>query len=373
MKRMFALVLALSLMLCACASEKNTVEPVAPPTVMPVEHPEPEIVEKRLSFYGVGDNLIHNCVYWQADANAEGPEFDFKPMYQMVAEDIRSADIAYINQETVLGGTELTLSSYPLFNSPQELGRDMMELGFDVFSHATNHVFDKGLAGIENTYAFYEGKDAICVGIHKAGEESIKLTEKNGITVAFLNYTYLTNGFSGSDSWQYRVSLADEETMISDIARAKTMADFVVCFVHWGDEGQTTPNDLQRQQAALLSEAGCDVIIGTHPHVIQPVEFVGDTLVVYSLGNFISAQKNPVNLVGGTVKFDLVLTGEEKSIENVQFLPVINQYEAGFSNIRIIPFGDYSPELAQAHGAGVSYEYFENLIAENAAQSQLTP
>lgn len=321
-------------------------------------------VEKRVSFYGVGDNLIHNCIYWQADKNAQGPDFDFKPMYKLVADDIKNADIAYINQETILGGTELTLSSYPLFNSPKELGRDMIELGFDVFSHATNHVFDKGEKGIINTYNFYNDKDVIFTGIHKKGEDNIKVSEKNGIKISYLNYTYHTNGLSLGQNSDYYVPLADTTKIVEDIKRAKGMSDFVILFVHWGNENQTVPSQQQKEDASLFADAGCDVIIGTHPHSIQPVEFVGSTLVVYSLGNFISAQKNPVNLVGGTIKFDLVIKDDVKKIEEVIFEPVVNQYEAGFSNIRIIPFDEYTPELATSHGADITYEYIQKLINE---------
>lgn len=332
--------------------------------------PDEPVVEKRVSFYGAGDNLIHNCVYRQADRNAPGDEFDFLPMYEMVAEDIQSADIAYLNQETILGGTELGLSSYPMFNSPQEVGRDMITLGFDVFSHATNHAYDKGEIGLFNTYQFYQDKDVLMVGIYQKQEDRVRILEKNGIKIAFLNYTYSTNGLSIPKDSQYYAPVAEEDMMVSDIKKASEMADFVICCVHWGEENQSTPNQIQKDHAKLLSEAGCDVIIGTHSHCIQPVEFVGDTLVVYSLGNFISAQNGPKNMMGGTIRFEMVLKGDEKKIENVDFQPVINQYEAGYSNIRIIPFSEYTPELAKKHGVGVSYQYFEDLIAKNESLSQ---
>jgi poly-gamma-glutamate synthesis protein (capsule biosynthesis protein) len=362
MKKILVL-LIMSFLLSGCDSNVNVTEE---------NPPEVQETEKRVSFYGVGDNLIHNCVYFQADRYKEGPDFDFKPMYEKVSNDIKNADISYINQETILGGTELTLSSYPLFNSPKELGRDMIELGFDIFSHATNHVFDKGEKGIENTYNFYQDKDVIFTGIHKKGEDNIKITEKNGIKFAFLNYTYITNGLSLRKDSSYYVPLADKEKMAEDIKRAKDMADFVVMFAHWGNENQTTPSTEQKEDAKLFAELGCDAIIGTHPHAIQPVEFIDDTLVVYSLGNFISAQKNHVNLIGGTVKFDFVLKGNEKKIENVEFKPVINHYNSGFANIKIIPFEEYSEDLARTHGAGISYEYIKKIINKQMEESNLS-
>lgn len=333
--------------------------------------------EKRVSFYGAGDNLIHNCLYWQAEKNTGGTGYDFKPMYSLVADDIKNADISYINQETILGGTQMGLSSYPLFNSPQELGRDMMELGFDVFSHATNHVFDKWEKGIANTYEFYKNhSDATCIGIYKKGEDNIKVVEKNDIKIAFVNYTYHTNGLSLAQDSDYYVPLADYDDdcrqMIKTVKKADSMADFVVCCLHWGDEDSTIPNQIQEKSAKLLSENGCDVIIGTHPHAIQPIEYVGNTLVVYSLGNYISAQVSPVNLMGLTVGFDFVKVGDKTSIEDVWARGVVTQYENRFSNIRIIPFDLYTPSLAKAHGADVEYEYFENLLTNTIDEKYLT-
>lgn len=349
-----------SLMIVGCGNQSVTTTVPVPSETVPEE--------VRISFVGVGDNLIHNCVYWQADENAPGDDYDFKPMYELVSDDIYNADIAYINQETILGGTEIGVSSYPLFNSPQELGRDMIDLGFDVFSHATNHVFDKGEKGLANTYAFYEqNPDATCIGLHKKGEDIVKIVERKGVKIAFVNYTYLTNGFSHPKETEYNVPLGDfDDTteMEETIRRAKADADFVVCCVHWGDEGATKPNSKQKKNAQILADAGCDVIIGTHPHAIQPVEYIDDTLVVYSLGNFISAQKSPINLLGGMIYFDFVKDTEGKRIENVRFRPVINQYGGGFDNIHIVPFDMYTKELAAAHGAGVSYEYFDKKIKE---------
>lgn len=356
LKNIIALVLSVVLF-CGCADKASV-------NYISVDNEE---AEKRVSFFGVGDNLIHNCVYWQADANADGSDYDFKPMYSMMADYIKDADISYINQETILGGSELGISSYPLFNSPQELGRDMIELGFDVFSHATNHTFDKGEKGIENTYEFYKNyPDVTCIGIYKKGEENIKILQKNGIKIAFVNYTYHTNGLSLQKNSEFYVPIADYnnncEEMLAVIKKAKENADFVVCCVHWGDENSIYPNDIQKNSAKLLADAGCDIIIGTHSHTIQPVEIIGDTLCVYSLGNFISAQNKPQNLVGGTISFDMVKTSTEKKIENISFKTVVNQFEKGYSNIRIIPFESYTTELAESHGVNISYDYIKNLI-----------
>ena len=325
-----------------------------------------EITEKRVSFFGAGDNLIHNCVYWQAQDYAGGSGYDFKPMYELVADRIENAGIAYINQETILGGEEMGLSSYPLFNSPVQLGEDMKELGFDVFSQATNHVFDKGEKGIENTYNFYSrNSDIIMTGIYKKDEKKYKVIERNDIKVAFVNYTFHTNGLSLPKDSKYMVTVVkdnDTDELIKTVGEAKKDADFVVCLIHWGDENRTMYNEIQKKTAKKLADAGCSAVIGTHPHSIQPVEFIGDTLVAYSLGNFISAQNKPVNLIGGMIEFDFVIKGNEKKIENVSFTPVINQFASRFSNIKIIPFPQYTREMALNHGADVTYDYFKSTI-----------
>ena len=365
----FRLIVALMLVICLLAG-CNVTDVVDPPKEdQPTQEVPQEPVEKRVSFFGVGDNLIHNCVYWEAERHASGDGYDFLPMYERMRSDIESADIAYINQETVLGGTEIGVSSYPQFNSPQELGRDMIDLGFDVFSLATNHAFDKGERGVKNTLEFFENHPEVTpIGMYKKGEENITVLEKNGIKLAFINYTYHTNGLSLKSDSEYYVPIADYDDdcaeMVAAVEKAKTMADFVIFCVHWGDEGATQPNSIQKNSAKILADAGVDVIVGTHSHTIQPVEYIDDTLVIYSLGNFISAQSSTYNMMGGAIKFELVMKGEEKSIENVTFEPVINQYEGKYSNIRIIPFREYTEELGNQHGLDVSYSYFKNLATE---------
>lgn len=370
--RKFRLIVALMLIICLLAG-CNITDVVDPPKDEQPTQEAPEVPkepeEKRVSFFGVGDNLIHNSVYWQAERHASGEGYDFLPMYEQMRKEIESADIAYINQETVLGGTEIGVSSYPQFNSPQELGRDMIDLGFDLFSLATNHAFDKGERGVKNTLEFFGSHPEVtAIGMYKKGEENITVVEKNGIKIALINYTYHTNGLSLKADSEYYVPVADYENdcaeMVADVQAAKKMADFVVFCVHWGDEGATQPNSTQKNSAQILADAGVDVIVGTHSHTIQPVEYIDDTLVIYSLGNFISAQSKPYNMMGGSIKFDLVLKGEEKSIENVSFEPVINQYEGKYSNIRIIPFSEYTEELGAQHGLDVSYDYFKNLAEE---------
>lgn len=362
MKKIIALIMCMFTIIgcCSCKNSKSEVETISS------EVKEVDMPEKRISFFGVGDNLIHNCVYWQAEDHAGGNGYDFKPMYELVRGRISAADVAYINQETILGGAEIGLSSYPLFNSPTELGEDMIELGFDVFSHATNHVFDKGEKGIDNSYNFYlEHPEVVMTGIYKDGEDKYRILEKDGVKIAFVNYTFHTNGMSLPEDSEYSVAVAekdDTDELIAAVKKAGSEADFVVCLIHWGDENKTEPNTFQREFAKELASAGCHAVIGTHPHTIQPVEFVDDMLVCYSLGNFISAQNKPINLIGGMISFDFVLDDGKKEIQNASFEPVINQFGAGFANIRIIPFSEYSENLAVKHGVNVSYEYFKDTI-----------
>lgn len=337
-----------------------------------------EQVFSRASFVAVGDNLIHDVIYEQAAERTSGDGYDFSYDYENVKEYISSADVAVLNQETIIS-TEHNPSSYPTFNSPVELGEEMLEIGFDVFNIATNHSLDKGEKGLISTINYWNSKNAITTGAYLNQEDMmpIRTNEVNGITVAYLGFTELTNGLKlPDDSEVVLMRAADEALLEARIAKAREVADFVVVNAHWGVEYTHEPNDFQRQLASKLAAWGADVIIGTHPHVIQPVEFIQNedgrkTLVAYSLGNFISAQNRGPRMLGGMLNFELVknnITGAT-AIENVSFAGTVTHYGSGYSNIRVYALKDYTEELANAHGVrgntpSFSKEYLETLLAD---------
>ena len=276
-------------------------------TTIPV--PEPFSQEKvtSLSLVMVGDALIHGSVY--ADAYKDGV-YDFKPMLDKIKSITEKYDLAFYNQETILGGSELGVSTYPRFNSPYEVGDAFIDAGFNMVSLANNHTLDRGVDAIVNSRNYWNSKDVLVSGSATSMEErnNIQIKEKNGITYAMIAYTTYTNGLSAKSL--EHVNIYSEEQIKSDIESIKNKVDVMIVSMHWGEEYTVNPTQTQREQANFLSTLGVDIIIGHHPHVIQPIEYVGETLVVYSLGNFISAQVGMDRLTGLMVSLTI-----EKSVK----------------------------------------------------------
>ena len=331
----------------------------------------------RVSFAAVGDNLIHDTVYEQAAARSSGG-YDFTDAYERIADYIAEPDVAILNQETIIS-TEHNVSSYPMFNSPVEVGEEMLEIGFDVFNIATNHSLDCGEKGLISAINFWKSKNAITCGAYLNREDmsNIPMHEVNGVKIAYLGLTDSANGLSlPSDSEVILVRAADESLLQQRIIKAKEVADVVIVSAHWGNEYTHEPTDAQRELAEKLAMWGADVIIGTHPHVIQPVEYITNsdgrkTLVAYSLGNFISAQNRGPRMLGGMLKFEVVKnnTTGEVVLENVKFSGVVTHYGYGCSNIRVYPLSEYTEELASKHGVisktpSFSLEYLYGILEE---------
>lgn len=329
-----------------------------------------------------GDNLIHKAIYTQAKSRAGGNGYDFSYAYKDIASYVSAADIAFLNQETVIVPSK-EASSYPLFNSPKALLDEMTKIGFDVFNQSTNHVMDKGLSGALEDYELFHSYDNIILtGLYKTwGEMFIPQTmTKNDITFSFVGFSEYLNGLVvPKDSDLGLVYLTDtrhtKEELYSAMQKmidaAKKASDVVCVSMHWQTEDITTPNASEKEIVQKLVDMGADIIIGTGPHVLQPIEFVeredgSKVLVIWSLGNFISTQANKPNLLGGladvTVKKDYA-TGKT-SVENVKFIPTVTHYGAGRSNVRIIPFSKYSESLSSSHGAGISYSYIKKFYED---------
>nr|MCR5304633.1 CapA family protein [Lachnospiraceae bacterium] len=263
-----------------------------------------------------GDVLMHDRII-AAGKNEDGT-YDYSRMFENVRGVISAADIAIVNQETILGGVELGLSGYPSFNSPYEVGDAEAEAGFDVILHGTNHALDRSFNGIRNCVSFWEEKhpEITYLGIHddKEDTEDIFVTECKGIKIAILNYTYGTNGIRPPEGREYIVDMLKEDRVISDLDRAEEMADITVVCPHWGEEYSLGVSDEQRRWTDIFLEHGADLVIGTHPHVIEPFETVGNgndnMLVYYSIGNFINATsgegaKVTPRMVGGIAEAEI--------------------------------------------------------------------
>lgn len=236
----------------------------------------------------IGDLLMHEGVI--ESGNQGDGTYRYEHLFSHIADDIDAADVAILNQETVLGGPAWPYSGYPTFNSPQALGDTEADVGFDVILKATNHTLDLGYDGVRAELAFWRdahpevrvigAADPDGDGICPAGGTSAAgacLIEKDGLRLALLNYTDVLNANIDVSRDPYVVSIMDEGRVRADIAAAREAgADFVVVFAHWGEEYVTTPTERERWWAGVLQDAGADVVIGGHPHVIQPVEVLGE-------------------------------------------------------------------------------------------------
>ena len=257
--------------------------------------------ETYASMVMVGDALIHGTVYGTAHRYANYNGYDFKPMLEHIKERVKDYDLAYYNQETILGGTELGLSTYPLFNSPYEVGDAFIDAGFNLVSLATNHTIDKGEKGVLNSRNYWNQQaNVLAAGSYSSFEERDKVVikEVNGIKYAFLSYTTYTNGLIVPTGKEYLVNVYDEDLIKEEITRYRDQVDLLMVAMHWGTEYMTYPTNEQKEISEYLASLGVDLIIGTHPHVIEPIEYIDDTLVIYSLGNFISSQIGVERLTG---------------------------------------------------------------------------
>ena len=317
----------------------------------------------KVSMVMVGDNLIHSSIYNEANRNANYDGYDFKPMITMIKDKVKGYDLAYYNQETILGGSEIGLSDYPTFNSPYEAGDAMLDAGFNIVSLATNHTIDRGEKAVLNSCEYWETKsDVLTAGSYCSEEDrnEVKVMEKNNITYTMLNYTYGTNGIAIPNGKDYLVNVwpmdynadygvgyeAFKETVKEDIERVRDKVDVLIVAMHWGVEYTHTPTKYQKDAAEFLASLGVDIVIGTHPHVVQPVEWIDDTIVFYSLGNFISAQEQSDNynkMVGLMSSLDITKTvkGDDVDIkiDNINNELIFTYYQ-GYRNFKVIPFSE---------------------------------
>lgn len=305
--------------------------------------------EKKLSVIAVGDALIHSTIYM--DAKQSDGSYDFKPMLQYIKPIVKDYDLRYYNQETILGGTELGLSNYPMFNSPQEVGDAFMDAKFNLVSLATNHTMDKGETGVTKSVEYWsKQKKVVWDGQRTSAEEREKtrVYKKNGIKYAFFSYTTWTNGLETPVGKEYLNNVYSEEKAKADIEKVRDEVDIIIVAMHWGTEYSLDVSADQEKIAKYLSDLGVNVIIGAHPHVVEPVEYVGDTLVIYSLGNFISDQLGTERLTGLMFAFDITVKekGEEKSIkvDNLRADLLYTKHNNA-KNFRVYPYSELTNEI----------------------------
>ncbi len=360
------------------AAAQSTPSPTPEPT------PEPTPTVNTVRFSASGDNLIHEGLYNQARRRAQeqGRDgYDFTFAYENLRDFYAGYDVNWLNQETLVNDA-FDPSGYPLFSTPTGITDALYDIGFRVFSTSNNHSYDKGAQGIESSMAHWASMpdDVVTAGFYPLTEEAeaqsdgLSYQTVNGITIGYLSYTEYTNGIpTPSDAEHGVVYLDDTDTISAQMAEMRPNCDVLVVSCHWGVEGSHDVTEAQRQKAQWLADQGADLIIGTHPHVTQTAEWLTaadgrPVFVAYSLGNFISAQSSPDNMIGAilSVSFEKTIQPDGSSttvVKEPQLIPTVTQYENGYADIRVYLFRDYTDELGAAHGNfALSRDYIQQVL-----------
>lgn len=389
-KKIFSIIFSAvicALALCGCSSSSATVGAtpttgdrrpvvVAPATEAPTETEAPtkRVDPVTVSLVAVGDMLMHAG----ASIPALQPDgsYNYDYLFANVKSAVEAADIAVVNNEVIMAGNEIGNIGYPCFNVRTELGDAEVRAGFDVILGATNHTMDQNASGVINCVNFWKTShpDTAVLGIHDSAESAsrIYVREVNGVRIAMLNYTYGTNGIPVPSGYEYTVKLMTEETkpqIINDIARAKEISDFVIVYPHWGTEYNLGISEEQTAWAKFFAEQGVDLIIGTHPHVIEPVQWVESstghrTLVYYSLGNFVSIQYYNYSMLGGMAKVSITKDSDGTRISGYDMDFLVTHYTSGRTAVTTYFLSQYTDELAASHA--ILVEPPENYAAVNA-------
>lgn len=314
-----------------------------------------------ISLIMAGDNLINDKLY--NAAKKDDGSYDFKSMYSYIKDIVKNYDLAYYNQETILGGSEIGVSSYPAFNSPYEVGDATIDTGFNLVSLATNHTLDRGEKAIINSLNYWNNKSNVLTsGSYLSNDDrnKVNIKEVNNITYTMLNYTYGTNGIKVPEGKEYLVNIWPctgnnpdndtkyqeyKEVVKEDILRVRDKVDLLIVAMHFGVEYTHVPTNYQIDMAEFLSSLGVDIIIGTHPHVIMPITYINDTLVIYSLGNFLSAQdtNNDYNTTVGLLSSIKITKNIDKDNNSSIKLSDLNNeliYTTNKDGYKIIPFSN---------------------------------
>lgn len=290
--------------------------------------------DAEITFAAFGDILAHEPIYRYGLQN----DSSFGFLFENVRDIIAAHDVAVINQETPLTDKPSLYSDYPRFGTPVNVGQAIVDAGFHVVTCATNHALDRGADGVDFTKEFFDKNHIKCLGIQgmdEAEDKPYELLRRNGVSFALFNDTYGTNGIRVPDGNPSMVHLfPDEAKFRNDIAKARSEADFVIVFAHWGTEYASEPDEFQWRWTQVFLESGVDVVIGTHPHILQPYELLtGDNghkmLVYYSIGNFISAQPEKSCIKGGMADFTIALTPAGYQITEYDLTPLVITWHGG--------------------------------------------
>lgn len=357
------------------------------PTGTPRPTPTPRVVQfegdETITIRMVGDSLIHGGIYKQCK-KSDG-SYNADHLFANVKAVIREADIAIINQETILVAKEEDYSNYPKFGSPYAIGQSAINAGFDVIAHATNHTMDKGTSGIRQTLDFWRDKDVTVLGIHETPEESdIDYVSCEGITISFVNYTYGLNGQEKElNDERYMVDIISDKNIEKTVATAKKNSDLMIAVLHVGEEYVYTPSKTAVKQVDRFIDAGADIVLCAHPHVVEAYGMrttanKNTALVYYSLGNFISWQDAIPRMIGGMAEITIGLTKQEDATYKVEIadytmIPLITHQPKG-GKVTTYFLSDYTEEMCAKHSlfrkeqltVSDLYDMYEEMVNEAA-------
>ena len=333
----------------------------------------------------VGDNLMHRSCTLSAK-NADGT-YDFTKHFANMADIFKAADLAVISQDTVLGGIELgaTSTETGIFNTAVELADGMADAGINVVLAANNHIMDEGSAGLNTMMSYFSTKypDITLLGVNNSREAKDEpvYVETNNIKIAMINYSYGSNQTADLDASPYLLNQYDEDWLSDILKQAREEADFIIAFPFWGEQNSMDYTQEQEHQAQFLADNGVDLIIGSYPHVVEPVKWItaenGDrTLVYYSLGNFQSIQNTVENMLGGQANITISKEEDGTHISDYSLDFVVTHYEQRESSeyydiVTTYPLADYTSDLAARHGMSVSGNEEFNLASLQGLSSQI--
>lgn len=333
----------------------------------------------------VGDNLMHRSCTLSAK-NADGT-YDFTKHFANMADIFKAADLAVISQDTVLGGIELgaTSTETGIFNTAVELADGMADAGINVVLAANNHIMDEGSAGLNTMMSYFSTKypNITLLGVNNSREAKDEpvYVETNNIKIAMINYSYGSNQTADLDASPYLLNQYDEDWLSDILKQAREEADFIIAFPFWGEQNSMDYTQEQERQAQFLADNGVDLIIGSYPHVVEPVKWItaenGDrTLVYYSLGNFQSIQNTVENMLGGQANITISKEEDGTHISDYSLDFVVTHYEQRESSeyydiVTTYPLADYTSDMAARHGMSVSGNEEFDLASLQGLSSQI--
>lgn len=311
--------------------------------IIDIVEDEPEEIEQiieepkisNINLLAVGDIMFHSPQY-KAAYDKERQTYDFTPTFRYIKKYVEEADLALANFETVTVGEEAGFSGFPRFNTPKESLLALKDAGFDILSTANNHCLDRGKKGILSTIDNINEYGMKNIGTYKETGDNILIQDVEDIKIGFLSYTYALNGLDSlltDEELTYMVNLIEEEKIKSDIEKTKNLdVDLIVVFIHWGNEYHREPSDAQIDLGEKMVEWGANIVLGSHPHVIQKSQIINkdgrDNFIIYSMGNFLSNQRKET--MGNSYTEDGLMlnleieknfTSDETIIKSIQYIP----------------------------------------------------